>query len=124
MPDDETINQMLARTEEEFEAMQGMDLERRRIEAREAKRLPRLIEESELPQWLLRDEEEVRSPIDNSGIFIHIDCYFTFVAESSYRPDRVGLAVGVVGFHQPCPGPTFCTTVSTIRTGAVIMPCY
>lgn len=59
VPDDETINQMLARTEEEFESMQGMDLERRRVEAREVKRLPRLIEESELPAWLIKDEEEV-----------------------------------------------------------------
>ncbi|XP_067949121.1 probable global transcription activator SNF2L2 [Watersipora subatra] len=59
VPDDETINQMLARTEEEFESMQGMDLERRRIEAREVKRLPRLIEENELPQWLVKNEEEV-----------------------------------------------------------------
>lgn len=50
---------MLARTEEEFESMQGMDLERRRVEAREVKRLPRLIEESELPAWLIKDEEEV-----------------------------------------------------------------
>lgn len=60
MPDDETINQYLARTEEEFEAMQGMDIERRRIEAREVNRQPRLLEESELPQWLVKDEEEVR----------------------------------------------------------------
>ena len=59
MPDDETINQMLARTEDEFESMQGMDLERRRVEAREVKRLPRLIEENELPQWLVKNEEEV-----------------------------------------------------------------
>lgn len=60
VPDDETINQMLARTEDEFESMQGMDLERRRQEAREVKRLPRLIEQNELPQWLVKDEEEVR----------------------------------------------------------------
>lgn len=60
MPDDETINQMLARTEEEFEGMQGMDLERRRIEARDTKRQPRLLEENELPQWLVKNEEEVR----------------------------------------------------------------
>ena len=51
---------MLARTEDEFESMQGMDLERRRTEAREVKRLPRLIEENELPQWLVKNEEEVK----------------------------------------------------------------
>ena len=59
MPDDETINQYLARSEEEFELMQGMDLERRRAEARDVNRQPRLIEESELPTWLVKDEEEV-----------------------------------------------------------------
>lgn len=39
--------------------MQGMDLERRRAEARDVNRQPRLIEVSELPQWLVKDEEEV-----------------------------------------------------------------
>jgi len=72
VPDDETINQMLARTEEEFEAMQGMDLERRRVEAREVKRLPRLIEESELPQWLVKNEEEVTSTV--SLMLYYISC--------------------------------------------------
>ena len=49
----------MARSEEEFELMQGMDLERRRAEARDVNRQPRLIEVSELPQWLVKDEEEV-----------------------------------------------------------------
>jgi len=60
-PDDETINQMLARTEDEFELYQRMDVERRRAEAREARRKPRLMEQDELPSWLLKDEEEVCS---------------------------------------------------------------
>ena len=36
-----------------------MDIERRRQEA-QGERKPRLIEESELPKWLLKDEEEVQ----------------------------------------------------------------
>ncbi|KPM06633.1 global transcription activator SNF2L2-like protein [Sarcoptes scabiei] len=59
VPDDETINQMIARTEEEFELFQKMDLDRRREEARNIKRKPRLMEESELPSWLLKDDFEV-----------------------------------------------------------------
>ncbi|CAL1540648.1 unnamed protein product [Lymnaea stagnalis] len=58
-PDDETINQMIARTEEEFELYQRMDIERRRSEAREGNRKPRLMEESELPMWIVKDEKEV-----------------------------------------------------------------
>ena len=36
-----------------------MDLDRRRAEARDPKRRPRLMEEDELPGWLVRDETEV-----------------------------------------------------------------
>ncbi|XP_039271733.2 SWI/SNF-related matrix-associated actin-dependent regulator of chromatin subfamily A member 2-like isoform X2 [Styela clava] len=59
VPDDETINQMIARTEEEFELFQTMDIERRRAEARDPNRKPRLMEEDELPQWLLATSEEI-----------------------------------------------------------------
>ena len=59
-PDDETMNQMLARTEEEFEMFTRIDLDRRRLEARNPKRKARLMEEHELPQWLLKDEAEVK----------------------------------------------------------------
>ncbi|XP_025109979.1 probable global transcription activator SNF2L2 [Pomacea canaliculata] len=59
VPDDETINQMLAREEEEFELFQKMDLERRRMEARDPNRKPRLMEEDELPSWLVKDVKEV-----------------------------------------------------------------
>lgn len=60
VPDDETVNQMLARSEGEFEIYQRMDIERRREDARlGASRKPRLLEESELPEWLSKDEEEV-----------------------------------------------------------------
>jgi len=43
--DDETINQMIARTESEFEMFQQMDIDRRRTEARDPNRKPRLMEE-------------------------------------------------------------------------------
>lgn len=59
VPDDETINQMLARSEDEFDLYQKMDIERRREEARNPNRKPRLIEEAELPTWILKDEKEV-----------------------------------------------------------------
>lgn len=59
VPDDETINQMIARNEEEFELFQKMDIDRRREEARNPKRKPRLMEEDELPAWLLKDDAEV-----------------------------------------------------------------
>lgn len=60
VPDDETVNQMIARSEGEFEIYQRMDIERRREEARQgAARKPRLMEETELPEWMSKDEEEV-----------------------------------------------------------------
>lgn len=59
VPDDETINQMIARNEEEFELFQKLDLDRRREEARNPKRKPRLMEEDEMPAWLLKDDAEV-----------------------------------------------------------------
>merc|ERR1719260_379888 len=47
VPDDEVVNQMIARSEEEFELFQRMDIERRRAEAEAGdQRKPRLIEES------------------------------------------------------------------------------
>lgn len=51
---------MVARTEAEFELFQKMDLERRREEAKLGPaRKSRLIEENELPDWLVKDEDEV-----------------------------------------------------------------
>ncbi|KAI0981627.1 hypothetical protein GJ496_011060, partial [Pomphorhynchus laevis] len=56
VPDDETINQMLARSEEEYELFQVMDCERGEIE----KNLPpRLIQENELPRWLIKNDQEL-----------------------------------------------------------------
>ena len=46
---------MIARSEDEFEKFQQMDIERRRAEAAlGAERKPRLIEQSELPAFLLQ----------------------------------------------------------------------
>jgi len=60
VPDDETVNQMIARSELEFEAFQRMDLERRREDAKPgSNRKSRLIEESELPHWLVKEDDEV-----------------------------------------------------------------
>lgn len=50
---------MLARTEEEFDLYQRMDMDRRRIEARDPNRKPRLMEDDELPSWLMKDDAEV-----------------------------------------------------------------
>jgi SWI/SNF-related matrix-associated actin-dependent regulator of chromatin subfamily A protein 2/4 len=59
-PDDEVVNQMIARSEVEFEKFQQMDIDRRRQEAAlGAERKPRLIEESELPPFLLQNEEDL-----------------------------------------------------------------
>ncbi|KAA0713500.1 Transcription activator BRG1 [Triplophysa tibetana] len=59
VPDDETVNQMIARSEEEFDQFMRMDLDRRREDARNPKRKPRLMEEDELPTWIMKDDAEV-----------------------------------------------------------------
>ncbi|XP_045467902.1 ATP-dependent helicase brm isoform X1 [Harmonia axyridis] len=60
VPDDEAVNQMVARSENEFELFQKMDLERRREEAKlGSNRKPRLLEVNELPDWLVKEEDEV-----------------------------------------------------------------
>ncbi|XP_048506036.1 ATP-dependent helicase brm isoform X2 [Athalia rosae] len=60
VPDDETVNQMIARSEGEFEKFQKLDLERRREEAKLGpNRKSRLLEEAELPDWLVKDDDEV-----------------------------------------------------------------
>uniref|UniRef100_A0A0K8SSK2 ATP-dependent helicase brm n=1 Tax=Lygus hesperus TaxID=30085 RepID=A0A0K8SSK2_LYGHE len=60
VPDDETVNQMIARSETEFETFQKMDLDRRREEAKLGpNRKSRLVEVAELPDWLVKDDDEV-----------------------------------------------------------------
>jgi hypothetical protein len=46
VPDDETVNQLIARTEDELTLFQKMDAERRKGETK-----PRLVEIKELPDW-------------------------------------------------------------------------
>merc|ERR1712088_923976 len=58
-PDDEVVNQMIARSEAEFEKFQQLDIDRRRADASlGSERKPRLIEDSELPDYLLADPED------------------------------------------------------------------
>lgn len=65
VPDDDLINQMIARNEDEFELFQRMDLERRRGEAElGADRKDRLIQEHELPEFLLRDDEDLEAELE------------------------------------------------------------
>uniref|UniRef100_A0A665WEQ6 SWI/SNF related, matrix associated, actin dependent regulator of chromatin, subfamily a, member 2 n=1 Tax=Echeneis naucrates TaxID=173247 RepID=A0A665WEQ6_ECHNA len=59
VPDDETLNQMIARNEDEFELFMRIDMDRRREDARNPKRKPRLMEEDELPSWIIKDDAEV-----------------------------------------------------------------
>ncbi|VDO29581.1 unnamed protein product [Haemonchus placei] len=58
VPDDETINQMIARSEEEFNLFQSMDIDRRREEAGQLHRKPRLLEENEIPHDILKASDE------------------------------------------------------------------
>jgi len=60
VPDDDIINQMISRNEEEFEMFQRMDIERRRADADLGDaRKPRLIEERELPEFLLQSQDDL-----------------------------------------------------------------
>jgi SWI/SNF-related matrix-associated actin-dependent regulator of chromatin subfamily A protein 2/4 len=58
-PDDETINLMIARSPDEIELFNRMDIERDKLEENRQDRKTRLIEECELPDWLLRDDDDV-----------------------------------------------------------------
>lgn len=53
-PDDETVNQWIARSEEEYELFQRMDIERRRIEASNPNRKPRFVYRNYLKNCFLR----------------------------------------------------------------------
>ncbi|XP_069365997.1 ATP-dependent helicase brm isoform X2 [Maniola hyperantus] len=54
LPDDDLINEMIARSEEEMELFKQMDIERKKTETQ-----TRLIDESELPDWLVKNDDEV-----------------------------------------------------------------
>eukprot|EP00095_Tigriopus_kingsejongensis_P009239 maker-scaffold495_size155559-snap-gene-0.32 protein:Tk09239 transcript:maker-scaffold495_size155559-snap-gene-0.32-mRNA-1 annotation:"homeotic gene" len=59
VPDDEVINQMIARSEDEFEKFTQMDLDRRREEAALGpNRKDRLIQIKELPEFLLAEDDD------------------------------------------------------------------
>ena len=60
VPDDEMVNRMIARTEDEFILFQKIDLERRREEAKLGpNRKSRLVEEAEFPDWLVKNDVEL-----------------------------------------------------------------
>ena len=55
VPDDETVNQMIARADNEFEIFQALDVQRKIKEAG----TERLMDETELPAWLVQEDDEV-----------------------------------------------------------------
>jgi len=55
VPDDETINFMIARSDEELELFKQMDIERKKTETKK-----RLVEECELPAWLTNNDDDDR----------------------------------------------------------------
>jgi len=62
VPDDDVVNQMISRSEEEFELFQKMDIERKREEAELGDlSKPRLIAMSELPEFLLQSQEDLEA---------------------------------------------------------------
>ncbi|EDV22372.1 uncharacterized protein TRIADDRAFT_58909 [Trichoplax adhaerens] len=62
VPDDDMINQIISRSEEEFDLFQRMDVERREFEDKDPflKNLGRLMIQSELPAWLVKNEQDVQ----------------------------------------------------------------
>ena len=54
VPDDEMINLMISRSDDELELFKKMDIERKNSETKK-----RLVEEHELPAWLTKEEDEV-----------------------------------------------------------------
>ncbi|CAF3864024.1 unnamed protein product [Rotaria magnacalcarata] len=63
VPDDEIINQMIARSEDEYNLFNRMDRERRHAEARVTNRKARLFEISELPAWITKDPKELENAL-------------------------------------------------------------
>ncbi|GMS82058.1 hypothetical protein PENTCL1PPCAC_4233 [Pristionchus entomophagus] len=59
IPDDEEINRLIARSEQEWHTFKTMDVERRREEAAQEHRKPRLVEESELPEDITKASAEI-----------------------------------------------------------------
>ncbi|XP_065360102.1 ATP-dependent helicase brm isoform X2 [Calliphora vicina] len=59
VPDDEMVNMMIARSEDEIELFKQMDIDRKKEDERIHPGRERLIDESELPDWLTKDDDEV-----------------------------------------------------------------
>ncbi|XP_059607838.1 ATP-dependent helicase brm isoform X2 [Phlebotomus argentipes] len=59
VPDDEMINLMISRSDDELELFKKLDAERKAEAAKDGRIRARLIEESELPDWLVKEDEEV-----------------------------------------------------------------
>ncbi|XP_055387914.1 ATP-dependent helicase brm isoform X2 [Condylostylus longicornis] len=59
VPDDEVVNMMIARNEDELKLFGEMDVERRKEDEIRHPGRTRLIDESELPDWLTKDDDEV-----------------------------------------------------------------
>nr|DAA34916.1 TPA_inf: brahma-related protein 1-like protein [Schmidtea mediterranea] len=55
-PDDETINQMIARSEDEFELYQRFDIERMMSDNSRGKLKSRLMSHDELPSWIVKND--------------------------------------------------------------------
>lgn len=73
IPSDESLNEMMARSEEEFELFQQMDeeikAERERYWAQRGLPLqPRLMKETEFPEWLKRADEVLREATQQDKI--------------------------------------------------------
>ncbi|KAI8118511.1 ATP-dependent helicase brm [Lucilia cuprina] len=64
VPDDEMVNMMIGRSEEEIELFKKMDIERKKEDERLHPGRERLIDESELPDWLTKDDDEVVVPVN------------------------------------------------------------
>ena len=101
-PDDETINQMIARSEDEFQLFQKMDVDRRRAEASAgSERKARLIEESELPPFLLKDddpseEEEEVCAISRKFCFLKKNFFYFNFFNDFFRKRKLNLDAEIV----------------------------
>jgi SWI/SNF-related matrix-associated actin-dependent regulator of chromatin subfamily A protein 2/4 len=71
VPDDEQLNDMIARNEDEMELFTRMDMERCSRDALDPnlRHKPRLISEEELPSWLLRGDEEFEFEANEERLF-------------------------------------------------------
>lgn len=81
VPDDEMINMMIARSEEEIEIFKRMDAERKKEDEEIHPGRERLIDESELPDWLTKDDDEVERfhyQYDEDTILGELHCSLSF----------------------------------------------